>query len=228
MIYFHKPIYGGKSVKKLTMVILIIAVIVGMSACTPSATIGAGAPSQAVTAGPTPSPSDQPTPEPTAPPTEEPATEPTPWQTVAAPGDFDMRSESVGPVRLGMTESELLAVLGQPDEESEAQEWGSDGMKHSDWAYKALGLSVNMSDSANPESEFTVFSVSATAPCTEATQRGIKIGDKKDAVTVTYADAINPEDSSENEVVVGSIFGGLIFYIENGAVSSIFIGAAAE
>lgn len=218
--------------KKFTIVILVIAVVAGMSACSPSAASTAGAPTQAATPSPLPSPTGQPTEapatEPTAEPTTTPEPTPTPLRTASCPEDFDMTSESIGPICLGMTESEVLAALGHPDEESEAQLWGADDMMHSDWEYKALGFSINMSDSANPGSEFTVFSINAAAPCTEATRRGIRVGDAKDAVTATYADAVNPEESSGNKVVVGSIYGGLIFYFKNGAVSTIFIGADAE
>ena len=44
-----------------------------------------------------------------------------------------------------------------------------------------------------------------------------------------YAAEINREESDLPEtVVVGSIYGGVVFTMKNGKVVSIFIGAAAE
>jgi len=205
--------------KAFSTVLLIGLFILGASACTPA--------TQAPTSIPTLQPTA--TPAPTVAPTVQPTPAPTPQPTLASPQDFDYTAESIGPVRMKMTESELLAAIGQPDSESKAEVWGADGMEHSDWTYQAKGLTVNMTETSNPESEFVVYSITAKVPCGLKTQRGIKIGDTKEAVKAAYADAIDPaENVSQDEIVAGTVFSGMVFTIEDGLVNGIFIGASAE
>jgi hypothetical protein len=48
-------------------------------------------------------------------------------------------------------------------------------------------------------------------------------------VTNAYSQHINKEDSAPDTcIVVGSIYGGLIFTFKEGKVNTVFIGAAAE
>jgi hypothetical protein len=66
-------------------------------------------------------------------------------------------------------------------------------------------------------------------PCVYETQRGIKLGSSAADVQAAYKDLINPGDSHPGEkIVCGTVYGGIIFDLQNDAVSSIFIGAAAE
>ncbi len=156
--------------------------------------------------------------------------------TATSPADYEalgfdlMDSETLGDVKLGMTESELIAKLGKPDKQSDAEVWGADGLKHADWTYTALGLTINMSESANPESEFVSYSISAEAPCALATAKGVKIGDGKDAVITAYGYAVQDQsdEGTKDSIVAGSVYGGVIFDMTDGKVTSIFIGAAAE
>lgn len=139
-----------------------------------------------------------------------------------------MKAESLGSAKLGMTESELLAKAGQPDTQSDAEIWGADGMKHSDWTYKDKGLTVNMTETSNPESEFVVYSITAAAPCDLATQKGVMIGDDEDAVMAAYGDSVDPEKVTDDRIIAGTEFGGVVFTMKDGQVTGIFIGAAAE
>ena len=45
---------------------------------------------------------------------------------------------------------------------------------------------------------------------------------------MAYSDKINADESSDEMIVVGSIYGGMVFSFENGKVKQIFIGAGAE
>lgn len=216
--------------RMLAAILVIVSVVAAASGCTTAAPAAASveptqAPATQTNAPATPAPATA-APSPTAAPTSQP--------TDAPPKDYGqigadlMKSESLGDVKLGMTESEILAKAGQPDSESDAQVWGADGMKHSDWTYKDKGLTVNMTETSNPESEFVVYSITADATCGLATQKGVKVGDGKDAVMAAYGDAVDPTTATDDRIVAGTEFGGVIFTMKDGKVTGIFIGASAE
>ncbi len=208
--------------KALSVVLLSLLLVFGAAGCTPAATDTSVPPTTAPATETPAATTAQPTASPTADPTQSAAID---YGQVG----FDlMASDSVGAVKLGMTESEVLAALGEPDEKSEAQMWGADGLKHSDWTFADEGLTINMVESTNGESEFVAYSINAAAPCALATQKGVKIGDGKDAVLAAYGDAIDPTTVTEDSIVAGTLFGGVVFTLQDGAVTSIFLGAAAE
>lgn len=137
-----------------------------------------------------------------------------------------MANDGLGSLKLGLSERDLVLMLGQPDTKSDAQIWGADGNEHSDWKYASKGLEINMMKQPD-DTEASIYSITAKAPCSLATQRGIKVGDTKEAVLKAYANEYDPESGSE-DIVLGTIYGGIMIHIENGVVANIFIGAAAE
>lgn len=145
-------------------------------------------------------------------------------------GSALMMSEALGDIKLDMTESQLIAALGQPDSQSEATLWGADGMVHSTWTYAAPGLSIDMARDAESSQELTVYTLAAASPCQLTTRRGIGIGDTRQAVLDAYAVEIDPAANADTGdcIIAGSLYGGIQFGIQGDTVSSIFIGAGAE
>ncbi len=145
----------------------------------------------------------------------------------ATTGKIDI--ESFGEIKLGLGYSDVLKALGEPDTKSKAQEWGADGLMHEDWNWKDKGLVLNLSsEKSSAEATRAVFSITANAPCTFKTRAGMGIGSTAAEVQEAYKRDINPEESSKEQITVGSIYGGIIFTIKNDKVVSIFLGAAAE
>jgi hypothetical protein len=70
--------------------------------------------------------------------------------------------------------------------------------------------------------------ITINPPCKFKTQKGIGIDSDYKNVETAYQKYIDIKSSNENEIVAGSIYGGIIFRFENQKVKSIFIGAAAE
>jgi len=137
--------------------------------------------------------------------------------------------ESFGDIKLGQPYLETLKVLGEPDTKSKAEEWGADGMMHEDWTWKTKGLVLNMSaDKNNVSGSMAVFSIRANAPCNFKTRAGIGIGSNTADVQEAYKRDINPEESNQEQITVGSVYGGILFTLKNDKVKSIFLGAAAE
>ena len=224
-------------------VILAVFLAVAATGCStvqkpaPSAS---AAPSSSGAPSPSEQPNTEPSDEPEAPspdtsadafPSESPAGE-TIVHTID-PGDFFtigdelMQKDGIGPVRLNMTEDALLQAVGEPDSKSEPELWGADGLEHSVWTYGKDGLQINMAKTPE-ESSSIVFTITAGAPCTLTTQRGIKIGDTKDAVLAAYADAVDPSAATDTSLVLGTVYGGMVITLEEGLVKEIFIGASAE
>ena len=68
-----------------------------------------------------------------------------------------------------------------------------------------------------------------TALATFKTPEAIGIGSTADAVLAAYRKELDPETPPTQEsIVLGSLFGGMILTLEKGVVVEIFLGAAAE
>lgn len=139
-----------------------------------------------------------------------------------------MDEESLGFLRLYLSNVEVSNELGEPTEKSEAVEWGADGLVHQTWYYRTAGIELDMVEISG---ETKVSSINITAPCKYKTRREIGIGSRRKDVIEAYKNELSKEESNgieETFIVAGSIYGGVIFKFENDTVSGIFIGSAAE
>ncbi len=184
-------------------------------------------PSAAASAEPSSTPVSEPSPD--TPSTPSPNQEADDGKDYSALGFSLLETDCLGLIKLRLTESELIYLLDEPESRSETEIWGADGLSHSVWSYPSKGLDIGMAQLPD-DTEAFVFSVSATAPCTLATARGIAIGTPKDDVLSAYKDEIDPEINEDTDtwITAGSVYGGIGFAIEDGAVTYIFLGASAE
>ena len=149
--------------------------------------------------------------------------------TTIAPPSGKIDIESFGPVKIGQPFKETLKALGEPDEKTVATEWGADGLLHEDWTWISHGLKINLSsEKTNISGSMAVFSINASAPCTFKTLAGIGIGSSYEDIVAAYPRDINKEESSQEQVTIGSVYGGIIFTLQQNKVNHIFLGAAAE
>jgi len=123
---------------------------------------------------------------------------------------------------------DVVKLLGEPEKKSEPAVWGSDGLEHQTWYYSSKGIELDLRK--NDENRQVVYSIKLDKPCTMKTSRSIGIGSTKEEVLNAYREEIDPEENNSDSqaLVAGSVYGGLIFTLENDKVVSIFIGAAAE
>lgn len=151
------------------------------------------------------------------------ATAPVQAQSMDVIGTDLLKNEQFGTIKIGHTAAQVKEALGAPDKKGEQAEWEADGEMHQTWIYK--GIEIDMIGK-----EQTVNSINITAPSTLKTSKNIGIGSSKAEVETAYAGAIDKtatEEGSE-DLIAGTVYGGIIFKIENGKVSGIFAGAAAE
>ncbi|MGB8169935.1 MAG: hypothetical protein WCF18_20700 [Chthoniobacteraceae bacterium] len=139
-----------------------------------------------------------------------------------------LQREHLGALKLGLSEKEVLKQLGKPEKQGALTSQEADGTYVQQWKYPSKGLSILMTTGEKKTGAKSIASFIATAGCTLATERGIKIGSSESAVRKAYGAFADSEHKAANEFVAGSIYGGIIFDFEKGKVSRIFFGAAAE
>lgn len=147
--------------------------------------------------------------------------------------------ERLGDLSLGLPMAEVMKILGPADEVGEPFEEGATGDIVTSYAWKKKGIRIDSARSSvepdpNPAGSAPTMieyarSIDVSAPFSGKTRRGVAIGALEADVVRAYAETLDPEASRQGEkVVAGSLFGGIIFTIEGGRVTSIFLGAAAE
>lgn len=145
-----------------------------------------------------------------------------------AANEFPYDKEQIGKLHLGLAEKEVKQLIpGQPSRGPE-ELWGADGAYHQEWKYPAAGITLLMvaDKKGGPKS---VERITITNPSTLATSKGIRIGSTEAEVNEAYGRFRNAEDSEHfGGFIAGSIFGGVMFSFQQGKVSRIFLGAAAE
>lgn len=144
--------------------------------------------------------------------------------------EFSFSSEQLGMLTLGLDETQIIDKMGEPEQSTEPEYWGSDGLMHKTWNFADKGMVIGLVESNDT---FVIESITVREPFDGSTSRGIRIGSTASEVLRAYDKVIDNEtgltmDGDNKVIVVGSVYGGLIFQIENESVVQIFIGAAAE
>lgn len=137
-----------------------------------------------------------------------------------------MKTETLGPLKIGVSASDLLNLLGEASEKSPPRIWGADGLEHQTWRYSAEEIELDLVKDRNGVQK--VDRILIKKPCSYKTSRNIGIGNAETDIRTAYREEINPQDSRANRLVAGTIYGGVIFQLQDGLISSVFIGAAAE
>ncbi|HXE73600.1 MAG TPA: hypothetical protein VNO81_13145 [Candidatus Nitrosotenuis sp.] len=147
--------------------------------------------------------------------------------TLPAAAQNLLQHERLGPLKIGLPQARVLALLGPPADQSEENYEAATGRWVQTWSYPSQGLILKMGGQRQGSPK-ALDDVQAYGPCRLKTARGIGIGSTRAEVLSAYQGLIDPSLSQESQVVVGSIYGGLIFTFREGKVSRIFLGAAAE
>ncbi|BDS07235.1 hypothetical protein NT6N_22750 [Oceaniferula spumae] len=147
-----------------------------------------------------------------------------------------MGSESIGGIRIDMSEKDVLAVIEKEDMgevfKGTEQHWGATGDFVQKWILPKAGLEIDMaSDKAGgPKS---AISITCKPPFRWNTGQGIRLGAPKAEVIAAYSEFRKfndaPDWGKDRDVyLVGSIYGGMMLTFKQGKLSEIFLGAASE
>ena len=138
-----------------------------------------------------------------------------------------LREERIGTLRIHSSEREARRTIHCGLKRGPEELWGADGAYHQEWMYVDCGLTLGMV-SKNKGAPKSIESITVVSPSALCTRRGIRIGSTAQEVMTAYKSAWNKEESTPGSFVAGSLCGGLLIQFENGTVSRIFLGAAAE
>lgn len=136
-----------------------------------------------------------------------------------------VRNESLGAVRIGSKSDDVVKALGEPESRSQTGVSEVDAKPHQQWTYAKQGVVLDMVTESERQE---VATITVSSPSTLKTKRGVGIGSPESSVTTAYAAEIDPSSVDAQTIVAGTVYGGLIFGLENGRVTSIVLGAAAE
>lgn len=128
--------------------------------------------------------------------------------------------ETIGELRLGLPDSEVVEILGEVESKSENIMWGEDGRYHQDWSYPQQGITLDMVGETTKRAE----NILIEAPCSWQTSRGIGIGSSWEAVEEKYAAEIDPALQQEvalRAILAGDLSSGIEFVFSGGGLSSI-------
>lgn len=136
-------------------------------------------------------------------------------------------AQRVGNLRLGLESTRLAPMLGKPNKEGKPVEEAATGLTIKQQTFAKKGVVVTLSR----EKKATVWRVERfliSAPCGWKTPQGIGIGSTDQEVRKVYSQLLEAESQSADQLVVGSVYDGVIFHLKKGRVAGIFVGAAAE
>ncbi|HTL38309.1 MAG TPA: hypothetical protein VL326_34500 [Kofleriaceae bacterium] len=133
--------------------------------------------------------------------------------------------ETVGPLKLGMSGTTVIKLLGQPKKQSFPVEEGATGQFVSDWEWPQ-GIVLGMAGDKR-SGPFVVRSIEVFAPSTYGTSRGVVIGTPLGELPKLYMRNIDEGRDDPKEYLVGSVYGGMLFTLKDDKVVSIFLGAMA-
>jgi hypothetical protein len=152
----------------------------------------------------------------------------------AEASDVDPTSERLGGIGVGDAAELAVDTFGEPASKSEPMEMGATGETVSSWSWPKHGLTIVMVLDAEAQSG-TVSSMTVTAPSTITTSRGVGIGTPRADVDRIYApffgvgrEPDEPDTTSPESLIIGSVYGGTFFTFAAGKVTEIFVGAGAE
>ncbi len=110
-------------------------------------------------------------------------------------------------------------MFGAPASKSR-EVWGSDGGEYTTWKWAGVELVTAENGAAH--------SVMCEAPCALRTELGIGVGSTRAEVEQAYGKQVNKRESTKTALVVGDIYEGIIFAIDDGKVVRIIHGTHAE
>jgi hypothetical protein len=137
-----------------------------------------------------------------------------------------MDKENIGEIRLHKNYNEIVETYGEPNEISEPSFSDVDGEYYlsADYPEKGIFLVFLIKNDSVKE----VATIEIKKPSELKTSKQIGIGNNYEEVKNAYKELFNSEFSDAETIVIGSIYGGIIFNFMDNKVERIYIGASAE
>src|SRR6185369_9004435 len=136
-----------------------------------------------------------------------------------------MHSEKFGEIGIDLSLEMVVQALGEAETKSDVEVSQVDATNVQTWKYPSKGLEISFSEDENKK--WTVVSYSITEKSTLKSSRGIGIGSSREEVLKAYQKDI-VEQSDEGSIIAGTVYGGIVFWLGEGKVRSIFVGTMAD
>jgi len=137
------------------------------------------------------------------------------------------RSERFGPLWLGRAVTAVVAAIGEPGSKTPIEDWDATGERISTWTWPAKGLTAEIDhSSAGKPTSVASFTLEKGAPWRSLI--GVGLGSTIADVKHWYGPYRDQDSSKPGRFVAGSLYGGIVFGIDGGVVSRVFVGASAE
>jgi hypothetical protein len=136
------------------------------------------------------------------------------------------KNEKIGQLQFGLSYEKVIELIGEPETKPEYVVSDVDGAtyKNIDYNKKGIFLSFEMKEDSTTE----LSSIEIKEPCNMMTTKNVGIGSTFEDVKKAYNGLINPEGSGQETLVVGTVYGGLVFNFKDSKVQRVYIGASAE
>ncbi len=134
-----------------------------------------------------------------------------------------------GGLSLGLSEAAVVKLLGKPATRSKVAEEAASGLRVSTWTWPAAGVTLVM-DTTDKRSA-KINRIQLSGPSSLRNAKGIGIGSKRAEVVAVFRPRISTDAAdatSPDTIVVGSVYGGVIFDMKGDEVAGIVVGATAE
>jgi hypothetical protein len=141
-------------------------------------------------------------------------------------GNQLLKTEKFGDLKLGLSYHNMVYFLGYPSKTSEPELWEADGKYHQTIFYQNKGIELDLI--GKDTTDQTINMITISTPSRLRTNSGMYVGCNINSVKTAYNNLINHQFSDSNQIVVGSIYGGLVFIFENNKVKKILLGSLAE
>lgn len=142
---------------------------------------------------------------------------------VEPPGILD--TESLGLLKVGSEQAEVVRTLGPPKKKSKVQEEGATGDFVSDWTWDGAGISMAGETKTGP---WKARLITIKKGSKLATVKNLHIGSTRAEVEKAYTRSEEDDGSKPDQYLVGSLYGGLLFVFDKAnKVSEISMGAFA-
>ena len=153
------------------------------------------------------------------------AAAPTP---ASSPGTTEQTTFGIDGLPLGLSADDLVRQIGvQPTSKSKPVLEAATGEYATTWTFDGRGVSAKLSAIAEDLAP-NLRALTITKPSALKTNQGIGLGATKEDVMAAYGPSVNTEESDAQNIVIGSVFDGIIFSLAENLVIEIFVGAAAE
>jgi hypothetical protein len=131
-----------------------------------------------------------------------------------------------GWLRPGISSSTVEAKLGKGASKGEPTVWAATGTLVREWRYPALGLRLQMERDTAQGAE-RVLSAEVVTFSAMQLGEGIGVGSTLPELRRSYEGRID-DSSTDERVVVGSPYEGVVFFLDGGVVRRLFLGSGSE